>query len=316
MLDGLSFWTDSNLDFYQAHWYQYMASGDWCARCRDFDSVRAQFGLQKPLVIGEFYDNSELAMWNDWYAKGYAGAWAWSLFAERTSDNLTVDLADSKAFASSKSDEGPKSLTSPTPVPTATATRTPTAVPTATSAPTPSCTAPEILTSTDTDASGAGDITFDWAPVSGATGYRVARREGTAWVIKATVFGTSYSGVDAADDPQWRIYAVSGSCTPLPGPATAFDPAGIPDCTPPAITSDSDTIANGAGVVTFSWSPVEGAMSYRIARREGTAWVIKGTVSGTSYSGADAADDPQWRVYVASGSCKPVPGPATAFDPT
>ena len=31
-------------------------------------------------------------------------------------------------------------------------------------------------------------------------------------------------GRHAADDPQWRIYVPAGSCTGVPGPATAFDP--------------------------------------------------------------------------------------------
>jgi hypothetical protein len=65
---------------------------------------------------------------------------------------------------------------------------------------------------------------MNWNPIVGATGYRVARREGGAWVVKATVTGTTYTGADAADDPQWRIYVGTGSCTPVPGPATAFDP--------------------------------------------------------------------------------------------
>ena len=41
----------------------------------------------------------------------------------------------------------------------------------------------------------------------------------------------------------------------------------------------------------------------------------RGTYTATSYTGADGADDPQWRVYVASGTCTPIPGPQTYVDP-
>jgi hypothetical protein len=156
---------------------------------------------------------------------------------------------------------------------------------------------------------------FSWSPVNGATAYRVARRNGSSWSVVATTSGTTYTGTDTSSDPEWRVYVAGGSCTPAPGPATVFDPDGLPPCAAPTIASDSDTSPSGAGTVTMNWSPVLGATSYRVARRTGSSWTVVATVTGTSYTGADAADDPQWRVYVAAGSCTPVPGPATAFDP-
>ena len=157
---------------------------------------------------------------------------------------------------------------------------------------------------------------FSWSPVSGATSYRIARRNGTSWTVVATTSATSYTGADSTSDPQWRVYVASGSCSPVPGPATAFDPDGLPPCTAPVIANDSDTSPSGAGTVTMSWNPVPGAASYRVARRDSDSWVVKATVSGTTYTGADGTDDPQWRIYVAAGSCTGVPGPATAFDPS
>lgn len=168
----------------------------------------------------------------------------------------------------------------------------------------------------DTDGSGAGTVAFAWNPIGSATAYRVARRNGGSWTVVTTVSGTSYMGTDAADDPQWRVYVGTGTCAPLPGPATAFDPNGMPACTAPSITSQTDSDGSGAGSVYFAWDPIPGATGYRVARRQGSTWVVVTTVSGTSFSGADAADDPQWRVYVGTGACTPTPGPATAFDPT
>ena len=178
-----------------------------------------------------------------------------------------------------------------------------------------SCDAPSISSDSDTDSVGGGTVSFTWTPVAGANSYRISRRNGAIWMVVGTVTGTSYTGPDAADDPQWRVYIATGTCTPVPGPATAFDPDGMPTCLAPSITDHSDTNMAGAGTVAFSWNAVPGADTYRIARRNGSSWSVVTTQAGTSYSGADFAGDPDWRVYVASGSCTPVPGPATAFDP-
>ena len=110
MLDGLSLWTGAGLDFYDAHWYDYMSSGNWCARCTDYSTVKDRYHLDKPVVIGEFYggtDTDALQRFEDWYSKGFAGAWAWSLFPDHTSDHLNVDLGAAQTFASSHSDIGP-----------------------------------------------------------------------------------------------------------------------------------------------------------------------------------------------------------------
>jgi hypothetical protein len=143
MLEGAGMWVGQGLDYYQAHWYDYMASGGWCARCRDYASVKAEYNLDAPLVLGEFYagpDSDALSRFEDFYAKGYAGAWAWSLMTNRTSDGMVVDLAAAKTFASRHSDLGPKGSTS-APTPTATSTPKP-STPTAIATPKPATPAP------------------------------------------------------------------------------------------------------------------------------------------------------------------------------
>lgn len=110
MLDGLSFWTGLGLDYYTAHWYDYMSSGNWCARCTDYTTVKSQYNLDKPLVIGEFYAGTDTDAYQrlaDFYAKGYAGAWPWSLFPDHTSDGMNVDMSAAQTFASQHSDVGP-----------------------------------------------------------------------------------------------------------------------------------------------------------------------------------------------------------------
>ena len=117
MLDGLPMWTDLGLDFYQAHWYDYMYTpdardgGNWCARCTDYAEVRERYGLDAPLVIGEFFagpSTDAAARYRDFYEKGYAGSWAWSLFPESTSDGMQIDLGAAAALAASRADTGPR----------------------------------------------------------------------------------------------------------------------------------------------------------------------------------------------------------------
>lgn len=150
-LDGLGMWKGQGLDFYQAHWYDYMSGGGWCARCTDYATVQARFGLDAPLVIGELYtgaDTDALQRFEDFYAKGYAGAWPWSLFPDRTNDKLPIDLAAARTFSQRHSDLGPRAGTTPTPVPAGTATVRPTTVPVATATSTPSPTPSPTRTAT------------------------------------------------------------------------------------------------------------------------------------------------------------------------
>lgn len=100
-LDGLAYWTGVGLDFYQAHWYDYMSSGGWCAACTTYTEQVDRLGLDGPLVIGEFYAGDDVdaaERFEDWRSRGYAGAWPWSLFPEHTFDKLEINLEDAGTF--------------------------------------------------------------------------------------------------------------------------------------------------------------------------------------------------------------------------
>lgn len=113
MLDGLGMLKGLGLDYYQAHWYDYMESGGWCALCTNYDEVRRRFDLDAPLVIGEMYagtnvENAHLRL-DDFYTKGYAGAWVWAgIFPDRTADKLGVDWTAMRHFAGRYPDLGPR----------------------------------------------------------------------------------------------------------------------------------------------------------------------------------------------------------------
>jgi subtilisin family serine protease len=107
--------------------------------------------------------------------------------------------------------------------------------------------------------------------------------------------------------------------TPTPTATATQTPTDFPvgaACAAPVITSSSDTKPDRRGTVSFSWSAVPGAGTYRVQReRTDGSWATRQTSSETSYTGADAGDDPFWRVYIWSGTCAPLPGPAIVFDP-
>jgi Cellulase (glycosyl hydrolase family 5) len=110
MLSGVSLWTGLGLDYYEAHWYDYMSQGQDCAICTDAPSVSAQMGLDKPIVIGEFPTGSAAeaaSRFAGWYSKGYAGALGWSLLPDHTGDHLAVDLPAVQAFSATHADAGP-----------------------------------------------------------------------------------------------------------------------------------------------------------------------------------------------------------------
>jgi hypothetical protein len=113
MLDGLTMLKGLGLDYYQAHWYDYMEAGDWCALCTNYEFVQKKYDLDAPLVIGEMYagtdvENAHIRL-EDFYTKGYAGAWVWAgLFPERTADKLGVDWNAMRIFAGRHADIGPR----------------------------------------------------------------------------------------------------------------------------------------------------------------------------------------------------------------
>jgi hypothetical protein len=108
-LAGLPLWRRTGVDYADAHWYDPM-KGDACAVCTDVAAVRARYALDAPLVLGEMYagpDVDALGRLEELYAKGYAGAWAWSLLSERTKDRMSIDLAAVRTFKSRHDDVGP-----------------------------------------------------------------------------------------------------------------------------------------------------------------------------------------------------------------
>lgn len=116
LMSQLPMMVGQHLDYYQVHWYDPMKGAD-CARCTDYATVQRTYNLDAPLVIGELYAPASVDAGQrlaDLYAKGYAGAWPWSLFSDRTGDKYSVDLNAEMAFSHQHADLGPVAIEPPT----------------------------------------------------------------------------------------------------------------------------------------------------------------------------------------------------------
>jgi subtilisin family serine protease len=181
--------------------------------------------------------------------------------------------------------------------------------------------APTNLTAT---AGSAGSVNLSWTDnATDEYGFKVERStDGSTFGQLATVGPnvTSYAdtGLAASTAYWYRVrpygqggdsgYSNTANATTQPSPPT-------PACVAPTILSHTDTNPSRGGTVSFTWSPVEGATQYRVQRQTSSGWSTRRTSSATSYTGSDSSSDPSWRVYVYQGSCTPIPGPATVFDP-
>ena len=114
--EGMKMWLNAGLDYFSPHWYDYMSSSDNCIICHDY-SYYAAWGVDKPIVVGEYYTGTpETSPYGSsyrnayWYASNFAGAWAWSLFPNQSSDGMEIDVAALKTFTTEHGDIGPASI--------------------------------------------------------------------------------------------------------------------------------------------------------------------------------------------------------------
>ncbi len=98
-------WVGSHIDFYSPHYYDaFGATGGGVPWNQPASSPDG-----KPVVIGEFQAGAGVSQsrYQGLYDMGYAGAWAWSLSPEFTSDGFGIDLAGCASFTIDKTDIGP-----------------------------------------------------------------------------------------------------------------------------------------------------------------------------------------------------------------
>ncbi len=110
---------------------------------------------------------------------------------------------------------------------------------------------------------------------------------------------------------------VAGNALTLPSTWTFRTAPVVTTCAAPTITSHTDSSPSGGGNVSFNWTTVPGATSYRIEPQSGFfTYSTVTTTSATSFSGVDGTNpvDPTWRISVSAGSCT-VTGASTSFNP-
>lgn len=112
LVSDLHYWRNVDLDFDSPHWYDIHPEQPHNALLNTAAGLRSTHGTNRPIVIGEYPHvgpaaSNNVARMNDFYGRGYAGAWAWSLFHDSTNDRIQVDLGAMTTFTSQHNDIGP-----------------------------------------------------------------------------------------------------------------------------------------------------------------------------------------------------------------
>ena len=147
-LSDIGIWATFDFDFLSPHWYDPM--GDTLSPLKTKASDwQTQYKVKVPIVIGEFFVNDVAGQplaqnrYQQIRDNGYAGAWGWTIFTEKTSSpTLTIDLGPNGglySFGLAYLDNGPKLGIIPTitNTPSPTPSNTPTPTPSQTPTPTP-----------------------------------------------------------------------------------------------------------------------------------------------------------------------------------
>lgn len=135
------------------------------------------------------------------------------------------------------------------------------------------------------------------------------------------IFGTgsywTHGRIDACAALDCSSGGLEPTPTPTPSPTLTPTPSPTPiPCLAPTIISNSDTNPTRGGTISISWNGINGASTYRVQRQNNNgSWSTRTTTSATSFTGSDSYSDPNWRIFIYSGSCRPLPGPSTVLDP-
>jgi len=111
-LTGDQMWKSVDLDFDSPHYYDNFTGTDVNPLVNTAAGLQAKYGMTRPIVLGEFpfvgTTSQNLTRLNEWYTRGYGGAWDWSLFYDQTGDLIQPDHAAQTTFGSQHTDIGPQ----------------------------------------------------------------------------------------------------------------------------------------------------------------------------------------------------------------
>ena len=153
-----------------------------------------------------------------------------------------------------------------------------------------------VLTSAVASASG---ITVTWQKVTGATGYRLYRKDGTNWVTVKTIADantTSYlaKGLISGQTYTYTVQAYYDSTVTGTTQWSDYDKTGV-SATAEFGTPETEGQANGMKI-TINWEAVSGAEGYRVYRKTAdTSWRTIATVEAPNTTYTD--ENPVANVY-------------------
>jgi LysM repeat protein len=164
---------------------------------------------------------------------------------------------------------------------------------------TSNCLAPQLNAPANGATNVASPVTFDWKDVDGATSYRLlaAFNDGSPTLLAVTTDSNS-SGNVPGGKVEWWVEASGPSCSSTSPHFifSAIDNSGCPSnpgtASPVAPAKD----ANVASPVTFQWSAVAGASSYRVWASLSTDTSNSRVVLGTTTSTQLTVNVPQAKV--------------------
>lgn len=147
--------------------------------------------------------------------------------------------------------------------------------------------APTLVAPSNGAANVPSPVLFDWNAVAGATFYRLmASFNGGAASPVTITRDTEYSTNVPAGSVEWWVDTLTDNCQTLGSPHFRFTAAGATTCPTNPGTPTLASPAGGASVsspVTFTWSSVTGANSYRVwASINNAVPVILGGSSATT----------------------------------
>src|SRR5205823_6142495 len=184
------------------------------------------------------------------------------------------------------------------------------------------CLAPQLVKPANNATNVASPVEFDWDDVKGATSYRLfAAFNGGSATLLAVTTDSEYIGNVPGGKVEWWVEAGGPNCSSSSSHFlfTAIDNSGCPanPGTPTLIAPASS--ASVPSPVTFQWSAVAGASSYRVLAALGTSATTRqllGTSTTTSLTVSVPQGAVNWLVEARFDNCPSTFSAASTFTVT
>ena len=185
------------------------------------------------------------------------------------------------------------------------------------------CNAPQLVTPANNATNVLSPVSFDWNDVAGATSYRLfAAFNGGAATLLTQTTDSQYQGNVPGGNVEWWVEASGPNCSSSSNhfTFTAIDNSGCPaNPASPSLLAPASG-ASVASPVTFQWSAVPGASSYRVLAALGTSATSTRQVLGTSTTTTLTVAVPQgsvnWLVEARFDNCPSTFSAASTFTVT